>query len=46
MLTIKTKLCNCCKNIKYVTEFNYDYFTKKYNKNCKNCEIIKKKDSK
>lgn len=42
---IKKIICSKCKKIKYVTEFDYNIFTKEYTKMCKNC-LSEKKDAK
>lgn len=41
---MKYLTCNSCKNLKPETEFYFNIFRKRYNKNCRNCEeIINKK---
>lgn len=43
MLPIKKRICNICKERKYVTEFDYNFFTKEYSKICKKCNSKKVK---
>jgi len=42
---MKKIICLKCKECKYVTEFDYNFFTKEYNKICKKC-LSEKKDEK
>lgn len=38
MWTMKQKMCYKCGELKNVTEFNYNFWSKKYNSDCKKCE--------